>query len=192
MNETARSRVSTLYQRALVYLQIWRYEGIGGIYKGYGATLASFGPFSALYFAFYEKLKSSSQQHLGIVSADALPFSWQVGTATAAGAAASFVTSPLDMAKLRLQVQRTLDAAATVEAASKAGAAVGGSSNATTSSFRYRNIVHGLRSIVAEEGWRALFHGAGARMAFHAPSTAISMTAFETCKGFFERRFQIR
>lgn len=26
--------------------------------KAYGATIASFGPFSALYFLFYEKLKS--------------------------------------------------------------------------------------------------------------------------------------
>ena len=29
-------------------------EGFRGIYKGYLASLASFGPFSALYFMFYE------------------------------------------------------------------------------------------------------------------------------------------
>jgi len=32
---------------------ILRTEGRRGIYKGYAATLASFGPFSALYFVFY-------------------------------------------------------------------------------------------------------------------------------------------
>jgi hypothetical protein len=35
--------------------KISRTEGVRGIYKGYGATLASFGPFSALYFMFYEQ-----------------------------------------------------------------------------------------------------------------------------------------
>ena len=32
-------------------------EGIHGLYKGYWATLASFGPFSALYFVFYENVR---------------------------------------------------------------------------------------------------------------------------------------
>ena len=29
-------------------------EGIRGLYRAYGATVMSFGPFSALYFMFYE------------------------------------------------------------------------------------------------------------------------------------------
>ena len=37
--------------------QILRHEGVWGIYKAYGATVFSFGPFSALYFLFYENLK---------------------------------------------------------------------------------------------------------------------------------------
>jgi len=32
-------------------------EGFRGIYKAYGATVMSFGPFSALYFLFYEYFK---------------------------------------------------------------------------------------------------------------------------------------
>lgn len=35
---------------------IARDEGIRGIYRGYAATLLSFGPFSALYFTFYEEV----------------------------------------------------------------------------------------------------------------------------------------
>jgi hypothetical protein len=95
------------------------------------------------------------------------------------------------MAKLRLQVQRGTLAAA----ASAAAAAGGGSDGAAVAAqpqvqqqlpaFRYRNLVHGLRSIVAAEGWPALFRGAGARMAFHAPSTAISMLLFERCRDAF-------
>ena len=33
---------------------IMRTEGLKGVYKGYGATLLSFGPFSAFYFLAYE------------------------------------------------------------------------------------------------------------------------------------------
>ncbi len=32
-------------------------EGLRGLYKGYFATLASYGPFSALYFSIYEKAR---------------------------------------------------------------------------------------------------------------------------------------
>lgn len=32
-------------------------EGIRGLYRAYGATVMSFGPFSALYFLFYEYIK---------------------------------------------------------------------------------------------------------------------------------------
>jgi Mitochondrial carrier protein len=38
-------------------MQICRQEGLTGIYKGYGATLLSYGPFSALYFFLYEEVK---------------------------------------------------------------------------------------------------------------------------------------
>jgi len=36
---------------------IMRNEGLRGIYKGYGATLLSFGPFSAFHFLFYETVR---------------------------------------------------------------------------------------------------------------------------------------
>jgi hypothetical protein len=78
-------------------------EGLRGICKGYGATLALFGPFSALYFMIYEKFKLWSKQHIGQESV-ALPFQWTVIFSASAGALASFLTSPLDMANLRLQV----------------------------------------------------------------------------------------
>ncbi len=38
------------------FRQIASQEGARGIYKGYSATLLSYGPFSALYFLFYEKV----------------------------------------------------------------------------------------------------------------------------------------
>lgn len=35
------------------------------------------------------------------------------------------------------------------------------------------------------EGVMALYKGAGARVTFHAPSTAITMALFESCRQFF-------
>lgn len=37
-------------------MQICRHEGLRGIYKGYGATLLTYGPFSGLYFFLYEEV----------------------------------------------------------------------------------------------------------------------------------------
>jgi len=41
-----------------------------------------------------------------------------------------------------------------------------------------------LASILAEEGPRGLFRGALPRVALHAPSVAISWTAYEAAKGW--------
>lgn len=37
--------------------QIKMTEGVRGLYRAYAATVLSFGPFSALYFMFYEQAK---------------------------------------------------------------------------------------------------------------------------------------
>ena len=49
-------------------------EGLGSLYRGYGATLASFGPMSAINFAVYEQLKQQWLSSLGFGPADNLPF----------------------------------------------------------------------------------------------------------------------
>jgi len=121
-------------------------EGPRALYRGYGPTLYSFGAFSGLYWAFYEQLRPS-----GTVSfAAALP------CALGAGALASWLTAPLDLAKLRVQVHR----------------------GAGGPSF--------LRALVdaSKAGPRGLFRGAGARVLFSAPSMGASMACFEQAKSF--------
>lgn len=145
--------------------QIRKGEGITGLYKGYWATLASFGPWSALYFMFYERLKRRAQEWTG--QKELLPLGWQLATASLAGAVASWLTSPLDMVKLRLQVQRgnaTADASGT--------------------GYGYKGLVDGLQTIVKKEGVNALWRGAWPRMVFHATMTMFSMSSFEYCKYF--------
>jgi hypothetical protein len=168
------------------YKQIMKLEGFSGIYKGYGATLASFGPFSAFYFLFYEKAKSSAQVYRGVFhgndknhsttdsssslihSMDSLPFPYIVLCSSLAGAMAAWLTSPLDMAKLRLQIQRG------------------------SQSKSYRNMIDCLLQTYNQEGLTGLWRGAGARVIHFAPATAITMSCYEQCRAYYAQHLQFR
>jgi hypothetical protein len=78
-------------------------EGVKGLYKAYFATVLSFGPFQALYFMFYEKFKEIVLRWEG---AENMGFFESMVASWVAGGCASTLTNPLDLAKLRLQVQR--------------------------------------------------------------------------------------
>lgn len=142
-------------------------EGLAGLYRGYWATLLSFGPFSALYFLLYEEGKAAARRAWHTHPDAALPPYMYAAIGAGAGAGAAWLTTPLDLAKLRLQVQR-------------AAGGVG------PMAYGYRGVWHALTSVAADEGPLALFRGAGARMAFSAPMTAISFALFESCKAAFQ------
>lgn len=91
-----------------------------------------------------------------------------------AGACASTLTNPLDMAKLRMQVMR-------------AGKLGGG---AAQSEQYYKNMLDGVYKIARDEGVRALFHGSFARILFHVPNVAISMSCVEIFKPHIQRALQ--
>ena len=167
---------------------IFRTEGWSGVYRGYAATLASFGPYSAFYFAFYEKIKAftlgvfadqGTEDHVNGANASSnsskektvtdAPFLLHLANASLASAMASFVTNPLDLVKLRLQIQR--------------GAAGHPAGAASLPWEPYSGLVDGLVKIVRTDGLRGLYRGAAARMIFHGPNTAITFAAYETLKG---------
>lgn len=153
---------SRLYTNALhAVRQIVRNEGIRSLYRGYGATLATFGPFSGLYFVFYEKLKSQAAATTLSSANSSLSSSSLIICASGAAAAASLLTSPLDLVRLRMQVSQEIE-----------------TSN-DRSKFNYKSVLTGLSSIINEEGFRGLFRGALARVAFATPSTALAMVLFE-------------
>lgn len=138
--------------------------------------MASFGPFSALYFTFYETLKGffiendakaylERSQDEGKKSSEISGFHSML-CSMGAGSLASLVTNPLDMAKLRMQVMR-------------AGKAGGGSKQ---SEQYYRHMFDGVYKIARDEGPRALFAGSFARICFHVPNVAISMATLEVLK----------
>jgi hypothetical protein len=116
------------------------------------------------FFVGYEQFKMLCARLLHRPSDSTLPVSCYLFSGASAGGLASFLTNPLDMAKLRIQVQRS-------------GAF----------EFGYKNIFHGLKCIVQEEGFKGLWKGAGARMAFHVPSTALTIAMFDTLKDYFTK-----
>lgn len=141
---------------------------------GYGATLASFGSFSALYFVSYEKMKYWTRQYLAVSPEEEsyvdVPFPMVVFSSASAGALASWVTSPLDMAKLRLQVQRGNLA-----------------ENPGQATPMYRGVVDCLQLTYREGGMKGLFRGAGARVLHFTPAITITMTFYETCRTFLAK-----
>ncbi|GAX23636.1 hypothetical protein FisN_12Hh209 [Fistulifera solaris] len=152
-------------------------EGLTGIYKGYAATLGSFGPFSALYFVCYERFKywtrlhltQSNNRELRELEHIEVPFHWLLVCSSSAGALASWVTSPLDMVKLRLQVQRGMD-----------------HSNRNTSST-YNGVWDCWQKTYRAGGLAGLWRGAGARVLYTVPATTITMTSYETCQSIIAK-----
>lgn len=114
-------------------------EGVLGFYRGYGATLLSFGPFSALYFMFYEEGKKFLKLEESNDKVSRVDFAKYMLCGALAGAAASFLTNPLDLVKLRLQVQRSSTAAGT-------------GINAVNPKVRYKHIGDGLIKLLKYEG----------------------------------------
>ncbi|ORY00413.1 mitochondrial carrier [Basidiobolus meristosporus CBS 931.73] len=81
---------------------ILKYDGPGALYNGYKATILRDVPFSALQFAFYEKLKvmaisRSADGHMSFVT--------ELLIGGLAGGAAGAITTPLDVMKTILQTQ---------------------------------------------------------------------------------------
>jgi len=179
-----RLQVQSSLKGAVVYrgsadaiARIVREEGVLGLYRGYGATLLAFGPFSACYFLFYERLKhltSTPQQVRGEAPLSSVQ---AFLNGSGAGAASSVLTNGLDVARLRIQVQRADHPHPRAQ-----GASVGH----VGETFHYRGFFQALASIVRHEGFSALFKGAMARVIFTVPNQAVSIMLFESFKNFYQ------
>eukprot|EP00922_Rhytidocystis_sp_ex-Travisia-forbesii_P061108 GHVS01090613.1.p1 GENE.GHVS01090613.1~~GHVS01090613.1.p1 ORF type:complete len:361 (+),score=44.68 GHVS01090613.1:347-1429(+) len=158
---------------------IIKVDGISQLYKGYAATLCSFGPMSALYFMFYEQFKQIAirrQQDGSAVASttsggDRIPFVQSLVCGSLAGALASWLTSPLDVVKLRLQVQR------------------GSPKSTLRTNFVYTGFFQGLYRMFADEGLSGAFRGSLVRSCYHTPATAITIAIMERTRYFYMYEF---
>lgn len=157
-------------------IHIFQNEGIRGIYKAYGATVMSFGPLSAFYFMFYEYFKGlfvrndakyyiekikekKSEEEL---KKQDISFKQSILCSSMASFLASFMTNPLDLVKLRMQVQRA--------------------GNKGSSEYVYKNIFQGMWYVYKNFGFLELYRGSLARAMFHTPNGALTMTFLEIVK----------
>jgi hypothetical protein len=101
--------------------------------------------------------------HLFLKSSVCLYFS-----SATAGGIASYLTNPLDIAKLRYQVQQS--------------SSVDTQSIGNINMPKYNGLFHALKSIYSLSGIKGLFRGSVARVLFHTPTTAITMAVYEECK----------
>jgi Mitochondrial carrier protein len=123
-----------------------------------------FGPFSALYFVCYERFKSFSKE---FANTETLSLPYLISSSALAGAVASFVTSPLDLAKLRLQVQR-------VNNNHRTNVNTHSTHSNNNAEHQYKGMVDCLQHAYRRGGISGLFRGAGARVLHFVPATSKS------------------
>ena len=123
--------------------------GVVGLWRGYFAGLAVWGPFSASYFAMYEGLRRAMGSGDGATEASARQ---SIPAGLGAGAAAALLTQPLDCAKTRIQV----------------GAVP-----------RNLGLLSVMRRVYVQEGAESLWRGGAARTLWLTPGCAITITVFE-------------
>ncbi|KAJ1101278.1 hypothetical protein NDU88_006350 [Pleurodeles waltl] len=137
-------------------LTVLRDLGFFGLYKGAKACFLRDIPFSAIYFPCYAHLKSSFANEDGQVSPGYLLLAGAI-----AGMPAASLVTPADVIKTRLQV------------AARAGQ--------TT----YTGVIDCFRKILREEGQRALWKGAGARVFRSSPQFGVTLLTYELLQRWF-------
>ncbi|XP_040564694.1 electrogenic aspartate/glutamate antiporter Aralar, mitochondrial isoform X2 [Lepeophtheirus salmonis] len=134
--------------------------GFFGLYKGSRACLLRDVPFSAIFFPAYAHLKPKFADDNGYNS----PLSLLIAGAISGVPAATLVT-PADVIKTRLQV------------AARAG------------QTSYNGLTDAFKKIYAEEGGRALWKGAIARMCRSSPQFGVTLLTYEILQRMFYVNF---
>eukprot|EP00249_Psilotum_nudum_P012552 c23849_g1_i1 orf=317-1294(+) len=136
--------------------KIIKIDGISGLYRGFGMSVLTYSPSSAVWWAAYGSSQRIIWRALGysIPEKDAgIPSLWEIGAVQAtggvvAGAVSSIATTPLDTIKTRLQVMEEV-----------------GGGRPTVSST--------IRRLLTEDGLKGFYRGLGPRF--------LSMSAWGTC-----------
>lgn len=162
--EVLKQRIQAdIYPNIFVALPtVLREEGIGGLYKGYFATISRDVPWNALSFLFHAQFKRVFARFKKRVPTNRE----NLFLAGAGGTLAAVIMTPVDVVKTRLMTQRISDA------------------------VQYKGIIPTLQKILAEEGPGALFKGVVPRVMFLAPLAAITLSLYEGISRFLIQRKQ--
>jgi solute carrier family 25 protein 38 len=139
---------------------ILKTEGLRGFFSGFGATAIRDAPYAGLYVLFYEQCKKRLSlfaqkapvgEQLPIDMKGSTSASINFSSGMLAAGLATTITNPFDAIKTRIQLQPN----------------------------RYRNILHAVRMMVRNDGFKSLFDGLGLRMGRKAMSSALAWTLYE-------------
>ncbi|XP_076025955.1 electrogenic aspartate/glutamate antiporter SLC25A12, mitochondrial-like [Genypterus blacodes] len=137
-------------------LNVVRDLGFFGLYKGAKACFLRDIPFSAIYFPVYAHTKLMLTDEDGRLGALQL-----LSAGAIAGVPAASLVTPADVIKTRLQV------------AARAG------------QTSYNGVIDCFRKILKEEGFRAFWKGAGARVFRSSPQFAVTLLTYELLQRWF-------
>eukprot|EP00043_Microstomoeca_roanoka_P005015 m.53126 g.53126 ORF g.53126 m.53126 type:complete len:427 (+) comp12765_c0_seq1:226-1506(+) len=141
--------------------EIMHHEGLPGFYRGYWASVATFAPSSAIWFAVYELCKFKFAAWWPMQSAEAATTNHLVSGAIA-GFAATVVMNPFDVAKTRLQTLNT--------------------SVPSDAELLRRGFFSLIAWTAKHEGLAALMKGIVPRLWFSVPGSAVTFAGYEWAK----------
>lgn len=154
--------------------KILQYEGLEGLFRGYGPTLATFIPYGAVSFGVYQLTK----KHINSVSNDG-SLVVNVISGFIAGVVAATVTNPMDVAKTRIQTQEIITIKKFMHENNKKSLLFPQYPEIRP---KYTGAFSTILLIMKEEGWRALGKGLTARICGGAPAAALSFGIYEIIK----------
>ncbi|XP_011025870.1 PREDICTED: folate transporter 1, chloroplastic isoform X1 [Populus euphratica] len=142
----------TYKNTAHAILNIARLEGLKGLYAGFFPAVLGSTVSWGLYFFFYSRAKQRYSKNRD----EKLSPGLHLASAAEAGALVCFCTNPIWLVKTRLQLQNPLH-----------------------QTQRYSGLYDALKTIMREEGWRALYKGIVPSLFLQVSHGAIQFTAYE-------------
>jgi solute carrier family 25, member 44 len=152
-------------------------EGIAGLYRGLGPTLATYVPSTAVQFASYQYFRRRLYGMPGLRESDEESHPINIAAGAAAGALAACVANPIDVVKTRVQTHEHGEMPHFFRLVGMVPRHV-----YPTVRPKYHSTVQGLRLIVREEGLRGLTRGMSARILTMAPYSALTFGIYEVIK----------
>jgi solute carrier family 25 iron transporter 28/37 len=185
--DTIKQRMQLGHYRGMIDCihSIFVKEGMRAFYMSLPTTLVMNIPYGSIMMPINE----SARKLLNPTGAYRLDISMLSGGI--AGATAALLTTPLDVIKTRLQTQDLQPCPAlansskifnSIGSAANVSGILGAATPAVREGLKYASMADVFNRILAEEGFRGFFRGALLRMLVHAPSVAISWTAYDTAK----------
>ncbi|KAG2386737.1 hypothetical protein C9374_002481 [Naegleria lovaniensis] len=153
-----------------VVREVWKMEGLRGLYRGTLPTLLTYGPESAIAWGTFSALKENISQLL-VPYVGEKDFQIMVMSAVSSGAMTGVVTAsifhPFDIIRLRIQTGIALS---------------GASSSGGSHKFGSSSIREVIVDLMKREGLRGFTKGISSKLMYNSGTMALAMTVYDILK----------